>query len=175
MERLRYGRGHLVEVQPARGDVDQRAKRCRDPEAGMVLLLRGRNDGAMEDDPFGLGPKTRGHAEVDALGVHVPEPVDGERTLVRDHALAPAPERPPDEVLVRARRPLGESEDAAADAKPVLVDGVVALGRIRVASPEGLAGGEVPCLGACDRYEPPPEIFPSLGCQGALSFTNTIV
>ena len=50
----------LVEIERTGGDVDQRAKGRRHPEAGVFLLLGGRHDRAVQEDARRLGAKPGG-------------------------------------------------------------------------------------------------------------------
>src|SRR5436190_23038828 len=80
--------------------------------------------------------------------------------LMRYHGPTVGPEAPPGKVVVEARHPVSEPEDAAVDAQPVGSADVVSLSLIGVAELPRLRRREVPALFGGGLEKPPSEFAP---------------
>lgn len=83
--------------------------------------------------------------------------MNSERGGVGHDRLSPAPQRPPDEVIMFALREideLPEAIDAAIDARPVTLADLIVLRLVGVTVLKGLARSEVATLVRCPSPEP---------------------
>ncbi|HEV3075572.1 MAG TPA: hypothetical protein VHB47_14220 [Thermoanaerobaculia bacterium] len=139
----RYGTG---------GDVKEGPQRSRDAEAFMVLHVGLAEASPMKDAALRARfPKTGRDRQVHHLGEYVAEVMDPKGCLVGNGSLrpvvtAPAPEGPPDEVVVLRCRQIGKAIETAADSLEVTGLSVVVEMLLPIAGCGSLLGGEVAAL-----------------------------
>lgn len=148
----------LILVDSDRGDVDERAERRRDGEAALATDVVGVECAVVEHYVRVTRSEARWDSEVHAGGIELTEVVHAEGSLVRHDRTSLAPEIPADEIVMRANRPVGHSEDASVDPQPVAVVDVELLLRVGVADVERLSRGEVSGLTRRDGRETTAEI-----------------
>ncbi len=123
--------------------VDEGAQRGRHRPSAPDLTLAEAYLTPMQGDQVIARTETGRDCQVDLDRVNIGKPVNRQSRVVGDDPLTAAPQRPPDEVILRAVWPLRQSKKSPINPKPVACVGVIFLGLVGVTDVECLGGREV--------------------------------